>query len=54
MVGDHPELDVTGAQRVGLKAIWFVDPHWGTCDHADATVCGLEGLPKIIDRLLKT
>ncbi len=35
-VGDHPDLDVIGAQRAGLRACWLnrEDAHW---PHADAT-----------------
>lgn len=32
-IGDHPENDVNGARKVGMKAIWKKDMQW---DHVDA------------------
>jgi putative hydrolase of the HAD superfamily len=50
-VGDHPEADVAGAKRAGLRAIWFRDLYWGECDCADGTVNTLNELPAEILRL---
>ncbi|PFA67100.1 L-2-haloalkanoic acid dehalogenase [Bacillus sp. AFS015802] len=47
-IGDHPEYDVYGAQRVGMKGIWKKDPHWSDVQHADAIVDDLSDLPGLI------
>lgn len=49
-IGDHPENDVKGAQRVGMKGIWKRDAQW---DHveADAVVDDLLEIPFMIDTL---
>lgn len=47
-IGDHPENDVKGAQRVGMKGIWKRDSQW---DHveADAIIDDLLEVPLIIN-----
>ncbi len=52
-IGDHPENDVKGAQRVGMKGIWKRDAQW---DHieADAVVDDLLEVPLIINSLNKS
>jgi putative hydrolase of the HAD superfamily len=47
-VGDHPENDVRAAQRVGMKGIWKIDPHW-TQVEADYRVNDLAELPLLIE-----
>ncbi|MGG4168014.1 HAD-IA family hydrolase [Rossellomorea vietnamensis] len=47
-VGDHPEYDVYGAQRVGMKGIWKRDFHWPGAQHADAEIDNLSDLPRCI------
>jgi putative hydrolase of the HAD superfamily len=50
-VGDHPEIDVRGAQRAGLRAIWKRDVYWGACPFAEGMVDELPelcGLPTIM------
>ena len=37
-VGNHPEVDVAGAQAVGLRAIWRRDPFLAPPPQADAVV----------------
>lgn len=50
-VGDHPEIDIQGAQSAGMRAIWKRDDYWGACAFADAVIEELEELPGILDRL---
>ena len=47
-VGDHPEKDITAAQRVGLKAIWMRNVHYLEPQNADGV---LSDLGEIIDLL---
>jgi putative hydrolase of the HAD superfamily len=51
MVGDHPVLDVSGPQALGIKAIWFEDSFWGDCPHADAVATELAQVPRIVRSL---
>jgi putative hydrolase of the HAD superfamily len=37
-VGDHPEVDVAGARRAGMKAIWRRDPAVSHAVEADAVI----------------
>jgi putative hydrolase of the HAD superfamily len=48
-VGDHPEIDIQGAQNAGMRAIWKRDDYWGTCAFADAVIAELDELPGILD-----
>jgi len=43
-VGDHPLVDVEGAQRAGMRAIWKRDEYWGDCPAADWIVDDLREL----------
>lgn len=49
-VGDHPDVDVRGAQEAGMRAIWKHDEYWGACPHADAAITELNQLTGILDR----
>lgn len=49
-VGDHPENDVAGPQRLGMRAVWFRDDYWGTPERPNAVIEGLEALPGLIAR----
>lgn len=49
-VGDHPENDVAGPQRLGMRAVWFRDDYWGAPERPDAVIEGLEALPGLIAR----
>ncbi|WP_044337123.1 HAD family hydrolase [Rossellomorea aquimaris] len=50
-IGDHPEYDVYGAQKVGMKGIWKKDPHMNHAEQADWVIDDLMELPKYIDDL---
>lgn len=41
-VGDNPQADIAGAQRCGMKAIWFAPRATGSCTFADAVCHGLD------------
>jgi putative hydrolase of the HAD superfamily len=49
MIGDHPDLDVKGPQAVGMRAIWFCDPYWGSCEFADAVASHLDEIPQVVE-----
>lgn len=49
-MGDHPENDVIGAKKVGMKGIWKKDFQWDNVD-ADYIVDDLMELPSIIEEL---
>ncbi len=49
--GDHPEIDIRGAQKAGMRAIWKRDDYWGACPFADAVINELDELPAAL-RLL--
>lgn len=49
-MGDHPENDVIGAKKVGLKGIWKKDFQWNNVE-ADYIVDDLMELPPIIEKL---
>lgn len=46
-IGDHPEYDVYGAQKVGMKGIWKRDSHWKEPEHADKIIDDLMDLPQL-------
>ncbi|RBP07864.1 HAD family hydrolase [Rossellomorea aquimaris] len=50
-IGDHPEYDVYGAQKVGMKGIWKKDPHLSHAEQADGVIDDLMELPIYIDHL---
>lgn len=50
-VGDHPEADIAGARRAGLRTIWKRDLTWGEPTRYDAAVNGLDELPAVLDWL---
>jgi putative hydrolase of the HAD superfamily len=50
-VGDHPEYDVYGAQKVGMTGVWKRDPQWSDAKHADAVIDDLADLPRFIRTL---
>jgi putative hydrolase of the HAD superfamily len=47
-VGDHPEADIEGAARVGLKTIWKRNDCWPAPEKADGVIQGLEEIPPLI------
>jgi putative hydrolase of the HAD superfamily len=47
-VGDHPEYDVYGAQKIGMKGVWKRDPQWRDAKHADAVIDDLADLTRFI------
>jgi putative hydrolase of the HAD superfamily len=48
-VGDHPEIDIRGAQDAGIRAIWKRDDYWGPCAFADAVIDEVDELPGVLD-----
>ncbi|MCO8162545.1 HAD family hydrolase [Pseudomonas sp. 21LCFQ010] len=51
-IGDHPEDDIGGAQRAGLKTIWF-NPQgkvWEATHRPDAEIHNLSQLPEVLAR----
>ncbi|WP_295472231.1 HAD family hydrolase [uncultured Pseudomonas sp.] len=51
-IGDHPQDDVGGAQRAGLKTIWF-NPQgnaWDAAHRPDAQIHNLSQLPEVLAR----
>lgn len=44
-IGDHPEIDIRGAQNAGMRAIWKRDDYWGACPFANAVIDELDELP---------
>lgn len=49
-VGDHPEIDIRGAQDAGMRAIRKRDEYWGSCPFADAVIEELDELPGVLAR----
>jgi putative hydrolase of the HAD superfamily len=49
--GDHPEIDIRGAQGAGMRAIWKRGDYWGACTFANAVIEELEELPGVLDRV---
>lgn len=55
-IGDHPDDDIGGAQRAGVRAIWF-NPGgatWGYEGQPDAEVRSLAELPELLARWSST
>jgi putative hydrolase of the HAD superfamily len=50
-VGDNPQADIAGAQRCGMKAIWFSPRATGECTFADAVCGGLDEVVGEVERL---
>lgn len=50
-VGDHPEADVMGAKRVGMKGIWKRDLGWEEPENADGIIDDLAELLLLIKKL---
>ena len=51
-VGDLPEIDILGAQRAGLRAVWMAAlPRQLGEIRPDATIQGLSELPIVLERL---
>ncbi len=50
-VGDHPEADIMGAQRVGIISIWKQNSNWLVAKEADATIHELDEIPLIIEQI---
>ena len=51
-IGDHPSDDIGGAQRAGMRAIWFnpIGGPWQQDDgHPDAIIGNLAELPALLD-----
>jgi putative hydrolase of the HAD superfamily len=49
-VGDNPQADIAGAQRCGMKAIWFAHRAAGDCTFADAVCNGLDEVLAWVER----
>ncbi|MCU7236739.1 HAD family hydrolase [Pseudomonas peradeniyensis] len=51
-VGDHPGDDIAGAQRAGLRAVWFNPQHkpWSGEQAPDAEIQRLSQLPDVLAR----
>jgi putative hydrolase of the HAD superfamily len=47
-VGDDPEVDVIGAKRSGLLAVWKRDDFWAEPTAADWVIDGLAQLPPLV------
>jgi putative hydrolase of the HAD superfamily len=47
-VGDHPEVDILGAKRSGLVAIWKRDNFWAEPSDADWIIDDLAELPALV------
>lgn len=47
-IGDHPQTDVMGAKRMGMKSIWKRDLGWQAPENPDAIIDGLSELPGIV------
>ncbi|MEN9699002.1 MAG: hypothetical protein RLZZ301_200 [Bacteroidota bacterium] len=50
MIGDDYHVDIAGALRVGMKAIWF-DPSAENCYNYEACISALEVLPALVVQL---
>jgi putative hydrolase of the HAD superfamily len=48
-IGDNPQADIAGAQRCGMKAIWFAPRAVGECAFADAVCNGLHELADLVE-----
>ncbi|GFM54737.1 haloacid dehalogenase [Pseudomonas cichorii] len=51
-IGDHPSDDIEGAQRAGLRAIWY-NPQgkvWESEKRPDAEISSLTQLPEVLQR----
>ena len=50
-IGDHPSDDIGGAQRAGMRAIWFnpTGGPWQDDGHPDAIIGNLAELPALLD-----
>jgi putative hydrolase of the HAD superfamily len=55
-VGDDPAIDVAGAQRFGMFAVWLNRAELPAPEgiDADAEIQSLDTLPEVVDRLLST
>ncbi|MBD2211767.1 HAD family hydrolase [Calothrix sp. FACHB-156] len=47
-IGDHPQTDVMGAKRMGMKSIWKRDLGWQAPENPDAIIDDLRELPGIV------
>ncbi|MBI3957456.1 MAG: HAD family hydrolase [Chloroflexi bacterium] len=47
-VGDNPEADIRGAQRVGMRTVYRPNRFWPECPLADAVCTDLHELPAIL------
>ena len=50
-IGDHPDTDVIGAKRVGMKSFWKRDLGWQKPEISDGIVDDLSELPVMLKRL---
>ena len=50
-IGDHPDTDVVGAKRIGMKSFWKRDLGWQKPEISDGIVDDLSELPVMLKRL---
>jgi putative hydrolase of the HAD superfamily len=50
-IGDNPQADIAGAQKCGMKAIWFAPHAVGNCAYADGICNGLDDVIDMVERL---
>jgi len=50
-IGDHPDADVMGAKRIGMKSIWKRDLGWQEPENPDGIIDNLGNLPLMLERL---
>jgi putative hydrolase of the HAD superfamily len=49
-IGDHPEVDIMGAKRAGLRTIWKRNSTWSDAQDADAVIDDLNEIPIAIQQ----
>ena len=50
-VGDNPQADIAGAQKCGMKTIWFAPRAWEECTFADRVCYGLDEIFDLAESL---
>lgn len=52
-IGDHPEVDILGARKAGMKSIWKRNPGWQEPQHADGIIDDLGEIPLLIKNIVR-